>query len=270
MKKLAVLVTILVVQGLLVYAQTADILYSVHMADIGWGGYSSNGEEAGTTGQKRQIEAIKVRLSPGANGGVRYDTHVQDVGWTGWQNDDAISGTTGQKKRIEAIRVQLTGSLADKYDVRYQVHMANIGWSGWAMNGDDAGTTGQKRQLEAIKIVLVPKVSAGTGPLAVIQFEAESAVLSSSERAKLDDIASAISGKNIQIGGYTALAGTEAGRTRVSRARAQAVANYLVRIKAITNDNIVIREFGAENPVDDNSTKEGMKANRRAEIIILD
>jgi len=272
MKKLAVLMTILVVQGL-VYAQNADVLYSVHMASVGWGGYSSNGEDAGTTGQKRQIEAIKVKVDSSIGGGVRYDVHVEGAGWLGWQSDDAIAGTTGQKKRIEAIRVQLTGNLADKFDVRYQVHMAGIGWSGWSMNGEDAGTTGQKRQLEAIRVALVPKVSvSSSGTVAVVQFDPESAVLFPSEKAKLDGIADTLSSsnKNIEIGGYTALAGTDAGRIRVSRARAQAVANYLVSIRAITSDRIIIREYGAENPVDDNSTKEGMKANRRAEIVFVD
>ncbi|MDR2702408.1 MAG: OmpA family protein [Spirochaetaceae bacterium] len=270
MKKLAILVTILLVQGL-VYAQNAEVSYSVHMANVGWGGYSSNGDTAGTEGQGRQIEAIRVRITSDITGGIRYDVHAADIGWIGWKYDNDIGGTTGQGRRIEAIRVQLTGNLANSFDVRYQVHMADVGWGGWSMNGEDAGTTGQARQVEAIQIVLVPKDNADA--FENIQFEPESAVLRASEKAKLDKAAEILSkypDKKIQIGGHTALAGTPAGRIRVSRERAQAVANYLLSINALTSDQIVIQEFGAEQPVGDNKTTAGMRLNRRVEITILD
>jgi outer membrane protein OmpA-like peptidoglycan-associated protein len=269
MKKLAILVTILLVQGL-VYAQNAQVLYSVHMANVGWGAYASDGETGGTTGQSRQIEAIKVRIASSISGGVRYDVHASGIGWLGWQNDDAIGGTTGQNRRLEAIRVQLTGNMANNFDVRYQVHMAGVGWSGWSMNGEDAGTTGQSRQLEAIQIVLIPKDNAVS--FEEILFDAESAVLKPSEKAKLDRAVELLSNAvgKVQIGGHTAMAGTPAGRTRVSRERAQAVANYLLSINALTSDQIVIREFGAEQPAGDNRTTEGKQKNRRVEIIILD
>ena len=272
MRKLAVLVTILMVQGL-VYAQNAAISYSVHMSQVGWGGYASDGEIAGTTGQNRQIEAIKVRVSSSIAGGVRYDVHSQNIGWGGWQADDAIAGTTGKNLRIEAIRIQLTGNLADAFDVRYQVHMSGIGWGGWSMNGEDAGTTGQNRQLEAIQVRLVPKTNTvSSGNVGVIQFGAESAVITADEKAKLDGIADTLrnSSNKVQLGGYTAMAGSPAGRQRVSQARAKAVADYLIKINAVTSDRVVIRAFGGDQPVADNGTKEGMAANRRVEIILLD
>jgi len=162
MRKLGIVFLALLLLPLFAYAQQADVSYSVHMASVGWGGYASNGETAGTTGQKRQIEAIKVRVNSSIQGGVRYDTHVGGLGWIGWSENDAESGTTGQSRQIEAIRVELTGRLAQQFDVRYRVHMASVGWSGWSTNGEDAGTTGQSRQLEAIEIRLAPKtVTAG-------------------------------------------------------------------------------------------------------------
>jgi len=156
MRKLGVIFLAFLLVPLFAYAQGTEVSYSVHMANIGWGGYASNGETAGTTGQGRQIEALKVRVSSDIGGSIRYDTHAADVGWLGWQEDDAIAGTEGQGRQIEAIKVQLTGRLARQFEVRYRVHMAGIGWSGWSSNGEEAGTTGQGRQLEAVEIRLIP------------------------------------------------------------------------------------------------------------------
>jgi len=158
MRKLGVIFLALLLVPLFAYAQGAgaEVFYSVHMSGIGWGGYASDGETAGTTGQSRQIEAIKIRVSSAIDGGIRYNTHVAGVGWLGWQANDDAAGTTGQSRQIEAIQVELTGRLAQQFQVRYRVHMAGIGWSGWFSNGEQAGTTGQSRQLEAVEIKLVP------------------------------------------------------------------------------------------------------------------
>jgi len=156
MRKIGVIFLALLLLPLFAYAQGADVSYSVHMANVGWGGYASNGETAGTEGQGRQIEAIKVRVNSSVAGGIRYDVHAANVGWLGWQENDAVGGTEGQGRALEAIKVELTGSLAQQFDVQYRVHMANIGWGGWSTNGEEAGTTGQGRQLEAIEIRLVP------------------------------------------------------------------------------------------------------------------
>jgi len=165
MRKLGIVFLALLLLPLFAYAQGADISYSAYMASVGWGGYASNGETAGTTGQKRQVEAIKVRVDSSIQGGVRYDSYVQSIGWTGWQENDAESGTTGQSKRVEAIKVELTGNLAQQFDVRYRVYMASIGWGGWSTNGDEAGTTGQSRQIEAFEIRLVSKAPVSTGDI---------------------------------------------------------------------------------------------------------
>jgi len=37
-----------------------------------------------------------------------------------------------------------------------------------------------------------------------------------------------------------------------------------------TADRVVIRGYGAERPIADNSTEEGMRRNRRVEITILE
>jgi outer membrane protein OmpA-like peptidoglycan-associated protein len=106
-----------------------------------------------------------------------------------------------------------------------------------------------------------------------IQFEAESAELSRNEQQKLDKIGEILnkySGRDILVGGHTALSGTPEGRLELSRERAAAVAEYLIGKKVRDPDRIVVRGYGAERPLADNGTEEGMRRNRRVEITILE
>ena len=106
-----------------------------------------------------------------------------------------------------------------------------------------------------------------------IQFAPDSAVLLTGERAKLDKIAEVLMkypDRDILVGGHTALARTAEGRLQLSYERAQAVAEYLVSRNVRTPDRVVIQGYGAERPVADNRTEEGMRKNRRVEITILE
>jgi len=106
-----------------------------------------------------------------------------------------------------------------------------------------------------------------------IQFSANEAVLLPGERPKLDKIAEILAkypDRDILVGGHTALAGTAAGRLQLSQERAQAVADYLLSKKVRSPGQVVIRGYGAERPVADNRTPEGMRKNRRVEITILE
>ncbi|MDR2071756.1 MAG: OmpA family protein [Treponema sp.] len=106
-----------------------------------------------------------------------------------------------------------------------------------------------------------------------IQFEADSAVLLPGETAKLDKIGEILrkyQDRDIMVGGHTALAGTEEGRRQLSEGRASAVADYLIEKEIRKADRIVVRGFGAEQPLGDNRTDEGRRRNRRVEITILE
>ena len=131
--------------------------YQVHAQSKGWFSWVCDGATAGTTGESRRLEAIKVALGGGVSGGVQYNAHVQDKGWMGWVSNGNVAGTTGQSKRMEAIQIKLTGDAANKYDIYYKAHCQTYGWLDWAKNGEIAGTTGLKKRMEAIQIVLVPK-----------------------------------------------------------------------------------------------------------------
>jgi len=106
-----------------------------------------------------------------------------------------------------------------------------------------------------------------------IGFYPDSSKLLPGELKKIDRIAEILlqySDRDIMIAGHTALAGTREGRMTLSVERAQAVADYLLSKKVRAADRMVIRGFGAEKPIADNSTQEGMSKNRRVEIILLE
>jgi outer membrane protein OmpA-like peptidoglycan-associated protein len=106
-----------------------------------------------------------------------------------------------------------------------------------------------------------------------IQFQPDSAELLPGEKTKLDQIAGILQkyeDRDILIGGHTALAGGEAERLSLSRERASAVADYLIEKKARAPGRIVVRGYGAEQPLGDNTTEAGRRKNRRVEITILE
>ncbi|MDR2257569.1 MAG: OmpA family protein [Treponema sp.] len=106
-----------------------------------------------------------------------------------------------------------------------------------------------------------------------IQFQADTAIMLPGEKSKLDKIAEILlryADRDILVGGHTALAGSEAGRLALSRERAGVVADYLIEKKVRTAGRVVVRGYGAENPIADNRTEEGMRRNRRVEITILE
>lgn len=106
-----------------------------------------------------------------------------------------------------------------------------------------------------------------------IQFQPDSAVLLESEKTKLDKIGEILlkyPGRDILVGGHTALAGTAAGRQRLSLERAAAVSDYFISKDIRGPSRVVVRGYGADRPLADNRTAEGMRKNRRVEITLLE
>ena len=132
-----------------------SICYTTHIQDIGWQNQVKDGEIAGTEGQSKRLEAIKITLKDLSGVKIKYQTHIQDIGWQDWKYDGTLAGTEGQSKRLEAIRIELEEN--DKYSVMYRVHIQDIGWQEWRYDGETAGTEGKSKRLEAIQIKIVEK-----------------------------------------------------------------------------------------------------------------
>ena len=106
-----------------------------------------------------------------------------------------------------------------------------------------------------------------------IQFMPDSAVLHESERWKIQETANVlrrIPNVRVQVSGHTALAGSAESMLRVSRERAENIASFLVVLGSVKSENITTMGYGATRPIASNATPEGMAANRRIEIMILE
>lgn len=142
---------------------TLGVSYQAHVQDIGWQNVKYNGDTAGTIGQSKRVEALKLTLNnpTDVQGGLKYRVHQQDHGTLDWVNSGEIAGRTGESRRIEAIQIALTGELAEQYDIYYRVHVQEGGWLKWVKGSEDSsawtGTEGLGLRIEAIQIQLAEK-----------------------------------------------------------------------------------------------------------------
>ena len=149
------------------FGTSSNNAIAAHTQAIGWMPVVYDNNIAGTTGQSRRLEAVKIYINQTSTNltptgtqldlGIKYSAHVAGIGWQGWKYNGEIAGTTGQSRQMEAIQIQLTGADAYKFTVYYQAHVAGIGWLPYVKNGEDAGTTGQSRRMEALRMYIVPK-----------------------------------------------------------------------------------------------------------------
>ena len=138
-----------------------------HVSNVGWQAAVGNGGTAGTTGQSRAVEALRVRLSGelSARYTVWYRVHSAEFGWLGWACDGADAGSAGYGRAVQAVQVAVLpkgdpapGDTSTPFvdrsseppSVSYRAHVAGIGWQGAVSDGAVAGTTGQGRALEAL------------------------------------------------------------------------------------------------------------------------
>ena len=138
-----------------------------HVSNVGWRAAVGNGGTAGTTGQARAVEALRVRLSAdlSARYTVWYRVHSAEFGWLGWACDGADAGSAGYGRAVQAVQVAVLpkgdpapGDTSTPFvdrsseppSVSYRAHVAGIGWQGAVSDGAVAGTTGQGRALEAL------------------------------------------------------------------------------------------------------------------------
>lgn len=187
------------------------IQYEAHVSNIGWMSSKRDGSTAGTTGQSKSVEDLKVSiLNPVEDGSVQINANVSGIGWQGWDTPSASEGgTTGQGRAVEAVCLRLTGSLAKDYDVYYRVHASNIGWMAWAKDGEEAGTTGMSCSLEAIQIKLIKKSASHPDTSGYSHLEIPTVTYSSQVKGAWQNSVSAgevsgTTGQGIPITGFSA------------------------------------------------------------------
>ena len=105
-----------------------------------------------------------------------------------------------------------------------------------------------------------------------VEFDFGKAILRPESYNALDNLVEYLNRKSterIEIGGYTDNIGSDEKNIILSLDRAKAIVAYLVS-KGISNDRLVAKGYGAEDPIEDNSTEEGRQKNRRTEVKILE
>ena len=123
-----------------------DIIYEAHIQDIGWQEPKSNGQVAGTEGQEKRIEAIKINCDIP----IKYRVHMEEKGWSNWKSNNETAGTIGESRRIEAIEI-----VSEKV-LKGQAHVQNEGWQKEQIGSPIIlGTTGKSLRLEAFKLEFV-------------------------------------------------------------------------------------------------------------------
>ena len=162
---LAALALPLVVLAPMSSAAPPTLTYGAHVASLGWLPDVASPATAGTTGQSRQMEAL--RIAGGTFGSdLSYRAHVANIGWMAWVGPAFVAGTTGQARQLEAVQVRLSGASALAYSVECRAHVANIGWLPWVKDGSTCGTTGQGRRAEAVQLRLVARTTPTATPTA--------------------------------------------------------------------------------------------------------
>lgn len=120
--------------------QQSKVEYEAHIQNVGWQGVRKDGQMAGTVGESKRLEALRINCP-----GVKFKGHVQNIGWTGERVSGEIIGTAGEDLRLEAVQIFKEG-------IKYRVHIQNKGWSNWCNSGEIAGTVGESLRIEAIEI----------------------------------------------------------------------------------------------------------------------
>ena len=171
----------------------------------------------------------------------------------------------------ETFRITIVSSQGDVYKFRGTTE-AEI--TQFTRAADDLESV--QKQIEKLDLadVQVTKDENGlTISVENIQFKPDSAILEESEQLKLNQIAKILKNypnNDLLISGHTALAGTKDSRAKLSKKRAESVADYLLKLGVKDSYHIFTQGFGAEKPIASNSTEEGKRRNRRVEITILD
>ena len=104
-----------------------------------------------------------------------------------------------------------------------------------------------------------------------IMFGFDKSDLSMAAQAELDGVGKFLkehSNAFAALFGYTDSIGTAEYNLQLSRRRAEAVADYLLKNFGFDSDRVVANWYGAANPVASNDTPEGRAKNRRVEISI--
>ncbi len=166
------------------------IEYQVHCQTYGDMETVKDGAVAGTIGEKKRMEAIRIQLKGElANQyDIFYQVHCSKFGDMGWAKNGEWAGTSGYAKTIEAVTILLVEKDSPeapqqsgrsyitptlKGTVTYASHVQSYGWMDSVADGAVSGTQGKSKRMEALKIYLDnPKDASGQEIEGSIEYQA--------------------------------------------------------------------------------------------------
>lgn len=107
--------------------------------------------------------------------------------------------------------------------------------------------------------------------LRTLEFPVNESVLRGSNFPLLAKVAKVVKGfedPSVAIEGHTDSNGGKAMNAKLSKARAQAISDYLVSTDAITRGKISVAGYGFDRPLASNKTAKGQAQNRRVDVVI--
>ena len=117
------------------------------------------------------------------------------------------------------------------------------------------------REPAEYKLSIAPLIAYGASPRATL-------FLTRAARAILDRVAGILvqyPPLQLEVAGHTDAQGDRNYNRWLSEQRAKAVRDYLTT-RGVSPENITARGYGSEQPIADNSTREGLLKNRRVEL----
>ena len=96
------------IQAIKINFPNHKVYYQVYYnAEEGWSKEVSNGEQAGTTGKRKPIYGIRVRLDEAGSKefDILYRMHIVNDDWTPWAKNSEVIYSYGQK--INSIQIKL-------------------------------------------------------------------------------------------------------------------------------------------------------------------
>lgn len=127
-----------------------------------------------------------------------------------------------------------------------------------------------EKELEAANVERIGEGIQVTFDSAIL-FGVDSSELSAGSKASLDELARSLANYDnteVLVVGHTDNTGAEDYNQSLSERRASAAANYLA-MQGIATSRLSINGYGEMQPLTDNSTPEGRRANRRVEVAIF-
>jgi OOP family OmpA-OmpF porin len=112
----------------------------------------------------------------------------------------------------------------------------------------------------------------GSVTLHGVNFELDSATLTSDSRVTLDAVAADLLAHprlKVELQGHTDSSGSSAYNQALSQRRADSVSDYLV-IKGVSSSQVSAKGYGETQPIADNATTTGRTQNRRVVMTVLD